>query len=80
MACSHSGAGGGAKMTQNTEAVLQQRTLSRIMYVKDVIVEYKVKISRCYSTALSKQTWRGDGTPLGVYLLHINEYSASIFK
>jgi len=67
-------------MTQNTETLVQQRTVSRIMHVKYVIVEYKVKISRCYSTALSKHTGRGDETPLGVDLLHRNEYSASLFN
>jgi len=67
-------------MTQNTEALVQQRTVSRIMYVKYVIVEYTVKISWCYSTALSRRTGRGDETPLGVGLLHRSEYSASLFK
>jgi hypothetical protein len=79
MACSHSGVGG-ATMTQNTETLVQQRNVSRIMYVKYVIVEYTVNISRCYSTALSQHTGRGDETPFGVDLLHRNEYSASLFK
>jgi hypothetical protein len=57
-------------MTQNTEALAQQKTVSRIMCVKYVIVEYTVKISRCYSTALSKRNGRGVETPLGVDLLH----------
>jgi hypothetical protein len=45
MARSHSGfGGGGATMTQNTEKLVQHKTVSRIMYVKYLILEYTVKI------------------------------------